>query len=172
MKEKSNLFWFALIGLIILASAAALFYFNKNSGTTAVIYQGNEEIYRINLSEIKEPKRLVITCDEGSNVVLLENGRISIVQADCPDKLCVEQGAITTGGVPIVCLPHKKRMAQTALTACERMVANAAPCTPIFNTKIRIGSRMMLVIAPITTVSMLMVEKPCAEMKAFMPRVS
>ena len=107
MKEKSNLFWFALIGLIILASAAALFYFNKNSGTTAVIYQGNEEIYRINLSEIKEPKRLVITCDEGSNVVLLENGRISIVQADCPDKLCVEQGAITTGGVPIVCLPHK-----------------------------------------------------------------
>ena len=37
MKEKSNLFWFALIGLIILASAAALFYFNKNSGTTAVI---------------------------------------------------------------------------------------------------------------------------------------
>ena len=107
MKEKSNLFWFALIGLIILASAAALFYFNKNSGTTAVIYQGNEEIYRINLSEIKEPKRLVITCDYGTNVVLLENGRISIVQADCPDKLCVEQGAITTGGVPIVCLPHK-----------------------------------------------------------------
>ena len=50
---------------------------------------------------------LVITCDEGTNVVLLENGRISIVQADCPDKLCVEQGAITTGGVPIVCLPHK-----------------------------------------------------------------
>ena len=106
MKDKLNLFWFALIGLIILASAAGLFYFIKNSGTTAVIYQGNEEIYRINLSEIKEPKRLVITCDDGSNVVLLENGRISIVQADCPDKLCVEQGAITTGGVPIVCLPH------------------------------------------------------------------
>ena len=101
MKEKSNIFWFALIGLIILASAAALFYFNKNSGTTAVIYQGNEEIYRINLSEIKEPKRLVITCDDGTNVVLLENGRISIVQADCPDKLCVEQGAITTRGVPM-----------------------------------------------------------------------
>ena len=72
-----------------------------------LLIKGSEEIYRINLSEIKEPKRLVITCDYGSNVVLLENGRISIVQADCPDKLCVEQGAITTGGVPIVCLPHK-----------------------------------------------------------------
>ena len=26
--------------------------------------------------------------------------------ADCPDGVCVAQGAISSGGVPIICMPH------------------------------------------------------------------
>ena len=40
-------------------------------------------------------------------------------------------------------------------TACEIIVASAAPLTPISNAKINIGSRIMLHTAPMSTVNML-----------------
>ena len=39
--------------------------------------------------------------------ILVEPGRIRVSQANCPDQVCVEMGAISDGTVPIVCLPHK-----------------------------------------------------------------
>lgn len=44
---------------------------------------------------------------EGKNVLVIENGRVSVTEADCPDKLCVKQKAISKNGESIVCLPHK-----------------------------------------------------------------
>ena len=38
---------------------------------------------------------------------LVEPGRIRVESADCPDKVCVNQGYISDGTVPIACLPHK-----------------------------------------------------------------
>ena len=60
-------------------------------------------------------------------------------------------------------------MTHAADTACESMVASAAPLTPMPNVNISSGSRPILSTAPMSTVSMLVREKPCAVMKAFMP---
>ena len=68
-----------------------------------------------------------------------------------------------------VFFPVRKRTTHTADTACDRMVASAAPRTPMFSAKIKTGSRMMLSTAPMRTVSMLVRENPCAVMKAFRP---
>jgi len=43
----------------------------------------------------------------GSNILVIENGRAFISDADCPDKLCVHQGKISCTGEVITCLPHK-----------------------------------------------------------------
>ena len=43
----------------------------------------------------------------GANTIQVERGRIRISQANCPDQVCVDQGWISNGTVPIVCLPHK-----------------------------------------------------------------
>ena len=48
---------------------------------------------------------------------------------------------------------ERKRSTQTKDTAWERIVARAAPLTPIFRPKIKIGSRIILQTAPIATVS-------------------
>ena len=44
--------------------------------------------------------------DGGFNIIQVERGRIRVSQADCPDQTCVDQGWISDGTVPIVCLPH------------------------------------------------------------------
>ena len=42
----------------------------------------------------------------GSNTILVEQGRIRVIEANCPDQVCVRQGAISGGYVPIACVPH------------------------------------------------------------------
>lgn len=44
---------------------------------------------------------------EVTNVLTIEDGRARMTDADCPDQLCIHQGAISTAGGTIVCLPNK-----------------------------------------------------------------
>ena len=38
---------------------------------------------------------------------MIEDGKADMVWADCPDKLCVNQKAISREGESIICLPNK-----------------------------------------------------------------
>ena len=42
-----------------------------------------------------------------TNTVEAEHGRIRVREAGCPDQVCVHQGWISDGTVPIVCLPNQ-----------------------------------------------------------------
>lgn len=41
------------------------------------------------------------------NRIAIENGGVRMIQADCPDHLCVHQGRISHSGEMIVCLPNR-----------------------------------------------------------------
>ena len=71
----------------------------------------------------------------------------------------------------IVFLPVRNLTTQTQEMPCEIIVAKAAPRTPIFKPKIKIGSSTILQIAPISTVIMPSLAKPWAVINAFKPRV-
>lgn len=64
----------------------------------------NGEIVRtVPLSEDCE---FTVTTPEGHNVIRVADGMVSVVEADCPDKVCVNTKPISGGLVPIICLPH------------------------------------------------------------------
>lgn len=56
---------------------------------------------------LNENKVIPISGVDGSNTLLIENGKVSMKDADCPDKICVKHKAIEKTGETIVCLPHK-----------------------------------------------------------------
>ena len=37
----------------------------------------------------------------------IKDGKVNMIEADCPDHLCMKQKAITDAGGTIVCLPNK-----------------------------------------------------------------
>ena len=43
----------------------------------------------------------------GTNILVIEDGRAYLSDANCPDKLCVHQGKISRTGETITCLPNK-----------------------------------------------------------------
>ena len=67
---------------------------------------------------------------------------------------------------------HKKPTTHTALTAWDKMVARAAPFTPMRNTKMNSGSSRIFSTAPMSTEHMAGMAFPWALIKVFRPRES
>jgi hypothetical protein len=104
---KSNRFWIAILGAIILISITAMMLINKTSANVVRIFQESVQIERLDLSTVAEPYSITVESGSGINIISVEKGRIRISEANCPDGLCVRQGWISGGAMPIVCLPHK-----------------------------------------------------------------
>lgn len=112
MKKRST--WGAvLIGIFLLAvSAVSLWYIlvprKSAPGYIADLYQEGKLISSISLSEVRETYTFTVTgTDGGTNEVEVRPGSIGIISADCPDKLCVQQGFLSDSGLPVTCLPNR-----------------------------------------------------------------
>lgn len=107
--KKANII--AAICVILLAVAGAASWFAiSNMGQDnkiVVIYQYNKEVQRIDLSKVTESYNLTFTSkDGGKNVVRIEKEGVSIIEASCPDQVCMDTGVIKNGVVPIICAPN------------------------------------------------------------------
>lgn len=91
----------------ICIAGIATFIIMKSIGVAdpiAEIYVDGELFRTAALSQDCE---FMISTEHGTNTIKVENSAIAVVSADCPDKVCVNTGAISNGIVPIICLPHR-----------------------------------------------------------------
>jgi len=102
--------WLAA-ALALLCAASAAFLLLRPKGTAApvaTVTLDGEVVETIDLDGVEEGYSFTLTApDGGSNTVEVAPGKIRVSHADCPDQVCVKQGFIEDGTVPIVCLPHK-----------------------------------------------------------------
>lgn len=106
---KSTKFWIILIAIFAIAAAAGVYVvYSTTPGTVARVYSGGELVREIDLSRVTEPYSFTVeSSNGGENTVSVEPGRIRVSSADCPDKVCVNQGWVDSGAAPIVCLPNQ-----------------------------------------------------------------
>ena len=96
------------IGVLLMVGIAVLFAFSlhreKGSGWVIVTCDG-EEYGRYCL---KEDQTVEITDAKGqvTNVLVIAEGKADMAEADCPDKLCMKQKAISKNRENIICLPN------------------------------------------------------------------
>ena len=94
------------MGILLLAGLVLVLcvYLTSTAGETVIISVDGEVLYELPLVEDTE---LLIETEDGNNLLIIQNGRVWMEEADCPDKLCVEHSAISRSGQSIICLPHK-----------------------------------------------------------------
>ena len=92
-----------LSAALIIISLALFFVFSPkgDAGNKAVVRVGGESVFELNLDvdgtfEIGDGN----TCE-------VKDGKVTMIQADCPDFDCVKTGEIYRSGEVIVCLPNK-----------------------------------------------------------------
>lgn len=85
--------------------AVALFLvveLTKEEGARVIIKVDGQQVAEYSLS-----KNGKYDLNGGTNILVIENGKAYLCDANCPDKLCVHQGKISRTGETITCLPNK-----------------------------------------------------------------
>ncbi len=93
-----------LILFLLLVSVILYFVLSHNGE------QGSKVIVAVNGVQIGEyPLSLdgEYSLNGGSNILVIKDGSAKVINANCPDKLCVKQGDIRYTGQCITCLPNK-----------------------------------------------------------------
>lgn len=104
---KGKVILFLLLAAVAVSAALLLLRGGEKDSPAARITRDGVLLEEIDLNEVDRPYTLIFEDESGANTVSVEKGRIRISEADCPDQVCVNQGWISDGAVPIVCLPHR-----------------------------------------------------------------
>ena len=96
------------IAAILLAAGLAFRFFRpqpSESMSRAEISVDGKTVMELDLSEDQ-----VLTVDGaggGYNRIQVRDGAVSVLEASCPDKVCVHTGTVRYPGETIVCLPNR-----------------------------------------------------------------
>ena len=101
--SKRDVIYLLSLLIIGIVFTVCIFAFSKSGNTLVISVDG--KLYG-EYSLTKDDK-IYISNEYGTNIIVIENGEVYMEDADCPDKLCMNQGRIKKAGQNIVCLPHR-----------------------------------------------------------------
>ena len=108
--NKKTLICIVLVLLLAIISilAVAIIRAKGIDHPIAEITKQGQIIETIDLTQVKEAYEFNIdNPDGGYNTIRVELGQIAIIDASCPDHVCVNTGFISDSLVPITCLPNE-----------------------------------------------------------------
>lgn len=98
---------FILIGIVLCLAAAGFLLFRladrDPGGTLTVTVDG--EVY--GSYDLGEDQEISLDLERGHNRFRISQGKVTMIEADCPDKYCVAHAPITKSQELIICLPHR-----------------------------------------------------------------
>lgn len=98
---------FILIGALLLLGILVILIVNltkSEGGTLAITIDGKE--YKT--IDLEEDTQFTVELDNGEwNTFEIKDGYVDMIDASCPDKLCVNHREIHYNNETIVCLPNK-----------------------------------------------------------------
>ena len=98
--KRNDLILAGVLVAIALLSGILLFLLRKPGNIVVITVDGQE------FGEYPLDEDRVIDIN-GTNVIQIKDGEAKMIQADCPDKLCMDQKAISSSQESIICLPNR-----------------------------------------------------------------
>jgi len=101
LKKNDRILIIAILAISVIVFLLYNVIGRKDAGFITIKVDGvTQGTY--SLSEDQE-----IEINGGTNLLLIEDGKADMIEADCPDKLCVKQKAISKNMENIICLPNE-----------------------------------------------------------------
>lgn len=101
--RKSDIALIVVVLLVALCTLACVMLTKKPGAMVEISVDGKV----IESFDISVDMEYQVATDKGNNLVIIKDGQVDVVEADCPDKVCVNHIAIESMGETIICLPHK-----------------------------------------------------------------
>lgn len=101
--KKKDVILISVILTIALISFGIMKFTQKNGKEVIVTVNGNE----VFCGQLEKDRTYKIPVKDGKNTLRIQDGKVFMKEADCPDQICRKHKAIDKAGETIVCLPHK-----------------------------------------------------------------
>lgn len=95
---------FVLVALLICISVLLAFVLLTEQKSGYAVVEADGSVYAV--VPLYEDTSFVVESMNGTNTVVVRDGRVYITDASCPDKICVGMGAAGELS-PIVCRPNR-----------------------------------------------------------------
>lgn len=102
-KIRNDIILIAAVLLIAAIALICLIAFRRD-GNEVSVYVDKELYGKYPLSQ---DDTIEIKSDLGRNLLVISDGKATVIEASCPDLICVHHKAISAEGEQIVCLPNK-----------------------------------------------------------------
>lgn len=102
MKKRDFIVIFCIIVLAGISFIAIKMM--EKTGEKVVIYQDKKQYKTVSLYK---NQIIEIPANKGHNIVKIQDGKAEMIEASCPDQICVHHRKISNTGETIVCLPNK-----------------------------------------------------------------
>lgn len=101
MFKKKDLFIFIIIVIVISLSLLFNHFYFLQAPAYVKITVNNQEYQTVSLAKNQTIKI------NNSNTIIINEGHVFMSEANCPDKVCINQGKISKNGEQIICLPNQ-----------------------------------------------------------------
>lgn len=75
-----------------------------SEGSLVMVEIGGNVVYK---GEVSENRKVTVTGKFGDVRIQIREGRVGVVSADCPNKVCVRTGWRSLAGESIICVPNR-----------------------------------------------------------------
>ena len=101
---KNDAWFLGIVGVMLVVFVILYGAFGKQGASVLVTVDGST----YGTYSLAQNQRVEIIIDGATtNILEIQDGKADMVEADCPDKLCVHQKAISKNNETIICLPNK-----------------------------------------------------------------
>lgn len=108
--RKQRILILVCTAILLLGIAGSVGALLAPHGTQVEVVQDGTVLYSFDLRTAGD-QTLEIEYDGRINTVQIEDGRIRMMDAECPDRTCVHMGWLHSKAMPIVCLPNRLTIA-------------------------------------------------------------
>ena len=102
MKKKDMILIVAVLAISLISFAAIKM--TQKDGKEVIVTVDGKEVYK---TSIKKDQIYHIPEKNGTNVMQIKDGKVTMIEATCPDHYCMKQKAVDEHGGSIICLPNK-----------------------------------------------------------------
>lgn len=94
-----------LVVLLLLLGIGVSFYVvgQRPKGRQVVVEQGGRLVFA---APLRTDRKVTLAGPHGETVVAIRNGRAGIVEASCPNKVCMGMGEVSRQGEIVACVPN------------------------------------------------------------------
>ena len=101
--RKKEIIAVLILVMIAVISFVCIRFFVEDNGRYVKVYV-NDKLTKT--FDLDKDQKYFIETKKGYNLLIIKDGKVRVADADCPNRICVDKGAISRNDESIICLPH------------------------------------------------------------------